>query len=190
MPLDRLGFVERYYKKLTKYFVKKIINVYWITPNLITIVAFILAGILTPILILKEQLILAAIVFLIGNFLDNLDGDLARARNMTSPEGAILDAVLDRYVDLFTLSAMILIKSNCLVWGMLAVVGSCLVPYIRARTEAEGKKSTQTLGSRDVRNFVIFLGLIFNQICLTLFIIGIISNISAIHRFIYALKNR
>ena len=188
MPLDRLGFVERYYKKLTKYFVKKIINVYWITPNLITITAFILAGILTPILIIKKQLIWAAIIFLIGNFLDNLDGDLARARNITSPEGAILDAVLDRYVDLFTLGAMILIEPNCLIWGLLAMVGSCLVPYIRARTEAEGKKSTQTLGSRDVRNFVIFLGLLLNAVCYTLIVIAIVSNISAIHRFIYAMR--
>ncbi len=188
MPLDKKGLIERYYKKLTGQIARKIVHIDWITPNRITFAAFILAGVITPLLIITNHLILAAIFFIIGNFLDNLDGDLARARNTLSPEGAIFDAVLDRYVDLFTLTALVFVSKGCEVWGFFAIIGSCLVPYIRARTEAEGKKSVQTVASRDVRNFIITLGLIFNAVCLTLMVIAILSNISALHRFIHAMR--
>ncbi len=182
------GIVESINKKFTVPLAEKLKDNPYVTPNRLTWASFFIAGILAPLFILKGLLPLAGILVYIGALLDSLDGDLARVRGETSKEGAILDAVLDRYIDLFILSALIIYDTECLVWGLLAMIGSSLVPYVRAKTEAVGKQSVATIGSRDTRNLILFIGLLLNAPCLTLIVIAIVSNISAVHRLYYALK--
>ncbi len=71
---------------------------------------------------------------------DMLDGQVARLGNMASIYGAMYDSVLDRYCELFTLggiAAFLLACGN--IWGaiitFLALVGSIMVSYVRARAE-------------------------------------------------------
>ncbi len=182
------GIVERLNKKLTVPLAYKLKDVNTITPNRLTLLSFLIAGILAPISIVGGYLPLAGVMVYIGALLDSLDGDLARVRGITSKEGAILDAVLDRYTDLLLIGSLIIYDRECLLWGILAMIGASLVPYIRAKTEAEGKSSTATLGSRDVRNLILLVGLLLNAPCLTLIVLAIVSNISALHRLLHALK--
>ncbi|RTZ67332.1 MAG: CDP-alcohol phosphatidyltransferase family protein [Aquificaceae bacterium] len=181
------GIIESINKRITVPIAKRLKYSPYITPNLITWISFFLSGIVAPFLILKELYPLAGFFVYLGALLDSLDGDLARERNQTSTEGAILDAVLDRYIDLFLIASLTYV-SQCWVWGLLAMIGSSLVPYVRAKTEAVGKKSVSTFGSRDVRNLILFLGLILSLPCETLGVLAVISNLSAIHRFYFALK--
>ena len=71
---------------------------------------------------------------------DMLDGQVARLGNMSSTFGALYDSVLDRYCELFTLGgvAFYLICCNDFVGALitfLALVGSIMVSYVRARAE-------------------------------------------------------
>lgn len=71
---------------------------------------------------------------------DMLDGQVARLGNMTSTFGALYDSVLDRYCELFTLGsiAYYLICCGDMVGSLitfLALVGSVMVSYVRARAE-------------------------------------------------------
>ncbi len=182
------GPIERLNKKLTQPLALLLKDFEPITPNRLTLISFLFAGIVAPLLILKGHLFLSAIFIYIGALLDSLDGDLARVRGITSKEGAILDAVLDRYIDLFIISAIIIYDKGCLVWGLLAMVGSALVPYVRAKTEAVGKSSTPTFASRDIRNLILFVGLILGSPCLTLIVLALLSNLSALHRLLFALR--
>ena len=182
------GIIERINKKLTVPLAEKLKDKYYITPNRITWISFIIAGILAPFMILEKHFIIASILVLIGAWLDSLDGDLARVRKQTSKEGEILDAVLDRYVDLLIISAMIFVERDCLIAGLFALIGSSLVPYVRARTEAAGKKSISTFGSRDIRNIILVVGLISGMLCRTLWVLAIVANLSACHRFYYAIR--
>ncbi len=182
------GIIERFNKKFTVPLAYKLKDVDVITPNRLTLLSFLIAGVFAPIMIIKGLLPLAGVLIYIGALLDSLDGDLARVRGITSKEGAILDAVLDRYIDLFLICSLIIYDKSCLLWGLLAIIGSSLVPYIRAKTEAEGKKSTATIGSRDIRNMILFIGLLLNVPCLTLTVLAAVSNISALHRLLHALK--
>lgn len=71
---------------------------------------------------------------------DMLDGQVARLGGMTSTFGALYDSVLDRYCELFTLGgiAFYLICAGYPVGALitfLALVGSIMVSYVRARAE-------------------------------------------------------
>ncbi|MHC4639846.1 MAG: CDP-alcohol phosphatidyltransferase family protein, partial [Planctomycetota bacterium] len=146
------------------------------------------AGILAPWAIIAELNVCAAILVLSGAWLDSLDGDLARARQNGTKEGEILDAVLDRYIDFFIISALIWQTPGCLLGGLAALLGNQMVPYLRARTEVTGKSSVATFGSRDIRNILLVVGLFLGWYCVLLIGLAVLSNASAFHRFYYATR--
>jgi phosphatidylglycerophosphate synthase/putative flippase GtrA len=85
---------------------------------------------------------LAGWVFLAAGAMDFLDGRVARATGRASRSGAALDSVLDRYCEsaLLVGLAWYYRDSWVLLPALLALTGSLLVPYVRARGEALGAR--------------------------------------------------
>jgi phosphatidylglycerophosphate synthase len=79
-------------------------------------------------------------LFLFSGILDTMDGRLARLRNEVSPAGAAVDSVLDRYVDAVMLIGLgwYYRESWVLLLVMFAMLGTSVVPYIRAKGEGMG----------------------------------------------------
>ena len=82
-------------------------------------------------------------VTILFSLFDMLDGQVARLGNMVSRFGALYDSVLDRYCELFTLGAIsyYLIMTGHEVGALIAfvaLVGSIMVSYVRARAEGVG----------------------------------------------------
>ncbi len=80
-----------------------------------------------------------AIILFAGLF-DMMDGRLARLGNMSSVFGALWDSTLDRYSELVTLFGicMLFMATGWFWMGVvtfLAMVGSVMVSYVRARAE-------------------------------------------------------
>jgi len=84
----------------------------------------------------QSYLASAVILLLASGFCDALDGALARLSNKTSAAGGFLDSLLDRYVDASVYCGLILGGLCSPVWGLLAMIGSLLTSYARARSEA------------------------------------------------------
>jgi CDP-diacylglycerol--glycerol-3-phosphate 3-phosphatidyltransferase len=108
---------------------------------------------------------LGAVVFVVGSLLDILDGALARAGGRTTPFGAFFDSTTDRIGEGAMLTAIGLIFARhgndvALVFTIVAVAGSFLVPYVRAKAEALGLRGDVGLGSRAERVVVITAGLV------------------------------
>ncbi|HZC29963.1 MAG TPA: CDP-alcohol phosphatidyltransferase family protein [Gaiellaceae bacterium] len=108
---------------------------------------------------------LAATLFVVGSVLDILDGALARAGGKSSPFGAFLDSTTDRVGEGAMLAAIALVfarqgKEWAVVVDVVAVAGSFLVPYARAKAEAIGLRGDVGLGSRAERVVVITAGLV------------------------------
>ena len=108
---------------------------------------------------------LGAAVFVIGSILDILDGALARAGGKSTPFGAFLDSTTDRVGEGAMLAAIGLIFARhgndvAVVFTVIAVAGSFLVPYVRAKAEALGLRGDVGLGSRAERVVVITAGLV------------------------------
>lgn len=94
---------------------------------------------------LASGVALAAGRFSLGGWLyfaagacDFFDGRIARARNIASQSGAALDSIVDRYCESAVLVGLAWYyrTSWVLFPVLLAVTGSLLVPYVRAKAEA------------------------------------------------------
>ena len=140
--------------------------------------------------------------------MDYLDGDLARRQGTDSREGAIFDAVLDRYSDFLVIGALtylttallgrytdfligglsFLTTDIALLTGLAALLGVTVTSYVRAKTEAEGKVSIPTAGDRGWRNRILVVGLLSSQPVWTLGAIAVVANIAAVHRLVHAMR--
>ena len=140
------------------------------TPNALTTAGVslcIAAAVLVPFEDRNELLFywLAAVVFVVGSVLDILDGALARAGGKSTPFGAFLDSTTDRVGEGAMLAAIALVfaragNDTAVVFTVVAVSGSFLVPYVRAKAEALGLRGDVGLGSRAERVVVLTAGLV------------------------------
>ncbi|MFF1594688.1 CDP-alcohol phosphatidyltransferase family protein [Streptomyces sp. NPDC058286] len=193
--------LDQSYRIITKPLAKRLARHRWITPNRVSTAAFISGGLIAPALVSRRHRRAAGIAFMIGDLLDYLDGDVARAQNKSSASGDMLDGIYDRYTDFFVLGAMMLAsrtpsetntdRSNELAVpvGLSALIGSLMPSYIKAVAVANGHIGTvQSIGGRGTRNRIIWAGLLAGDTFWTLVIIGIISNYASIHRAHSTLK--
>lgn len=113
---------------------------------------------------------IAGVVILLASLFDMVDGYLARTANMTSIFGAFYDSVLDRYCELFTLSAMCFYFMHhghhfATIVLFLSIIGSIMVSYIRARAEGLGVECKVGLMQRPERVVLTSLGAILCGAC-------------------------
>ncbi len=173
-----------------------------ISPNIITLLGF-LVTLGAAALITTGHLFAAGFVVLIAGFLDILDGTLARHTNQASRFGALLDSTLDRLSDgilLLGILVLYLLEEQGAIEAfivVLALMGSLLVSYIRARAESLDLKCQVGLFTRAERVTVLALGLLLSQIDYALItalsIIALFSFITAGQRLFYVwqqTKNR
>jgi CDP-diacylglycerol--glycerol-3-phosphate 3-phosphatidyltransferase len=83
---------------------------------------------------------LGGAVIILSSLFDMLDGQVARLGNIVSTFGAMYDSVLDRYCEMFTLGGIsyYLIQTGYIGGALItfvALVGSIMVSYVRARAE-------------------------------------------------------
>ena len=139
-----------------------------ITPSALTWIGFVLT-VVAAALVVTGQLLAAGIVMLVGGLFDMLDGALARYKKQTSRFGAFLDSTLDRLSEVVVLLGILVLeaKEQSLIGVLLvglALVGSLLVSYIRARAEALGLDCQVGLFTRPERVIVLALGLLLGHI--------------------------
>ena len=135
-------------------FVKLLIRM-GVTPNTVTTIGF-LGNLAAAVVIVIAgygaartgtvdwSLVTWAGALIIGfSLFDMLDGQVARLGGMSSTFGAMYDSVLDRYCELATLGgvAYYLIQTGSFAGAVIAFValtGSIMVSYVRARAEGLG----------------------------------------------------
>jgi archaetidylinositol phosphate synthase len=122
----------------------KAVHAIGLTPNMITLFGVVLA-LLSALGYAEWQnrplyLFLAMALLLLSGFCDALDGVVARVYAEASVFGGFLDSLLDRYADAAVYAGIIIGGLCDPTWGLLAIVGSLLVSYSRARAEAAGIK--------------------------------------------------
>ncbi len=186
-------------KTIAEYITKPIVSLVSktpLTPDIITWTGFIIT-IAAGALIITEQWLAAGVVVLVAGLFDMLDGALARAKGKTTRFGAILDSTLDRVSEaILLLSLLAVFARNQLVAESIlsgvALVGSLLVSYIRARMEGLGIECTAGLFTRPERVIILALGLLLsrfdNAMLIVLAIITFFSWLTVIERMVYAYR--
>jgi CDP-diacylglycerol--glycerol-3-phosphate 3-phosphatidyltransferase len=126
---------------------------------------------------------------------DLLDGALARVTDRQTRFGTVLDATLDRYSDAAPLLGLLLHYSgwslyyamrpgNMILCGV-AMIGSLLVPYVRARAESQGQDCEVGFAERAERVIIFAGGLILGIETAALWTLAILTNITVIQRLLY-----
>ena len=136
-----------------------------LTPNAISITGLI-GNLIAAVLILEHHFVLAGVAFILGSLCDMFDGRYSRMSGKGSPFGAFLDSTLDRVEEGIVLAAVAVWfaqDGNDFAVGatVVAVVGSYMVSYTRARAEALGVGGKVGIASRAVRVVILSAGLVF-----------------------------
>jgi CDP-diacylglycerol--glycerol-3-phosphate 3-phosphatidyltransferase len=142
-----------------------------LTPNVITSIGFVLNVGVAVIFILGAEegnrgdltyVGWAGGLILFAGLFDMLDGQVARLGNMKSTFGALYDSVLDRYSELIMFLGICyyLVAHHYFfssIFAFIALIGSMMVSYVRARAEGLGIESKGGLMQRPER--VVTIGL-------------------------------
>ena len=136
-----------------------------LTPNAISI-AGLVGNLVAAALVTQRFFFLAGVAFVIGSVMDTLDGRYSRMSGKGTLFGAFLDSTLDRIEEGVVLAAVAgyfaatgqdFAAAMCVV----AVLGSLMVSYTRARAEALGVECKVGLATRPVRVVILSIGLVF-----------------------------
>jgi CDP-diacylglycerol---glycerol-3-phosphate 3-phosphatidyltransferase len=155
-------------------FVKVLIKL-GLTPNAVTTIGFILnVGVAVIFIIGGEKgnrgdltyIGWAGALILFAGLFDMLDGQVARLGNMKSTFGAMYDSVLDRYSEqiMFLGICYYLVAHHYFlssIFAFIALMGSMMVSYVRARAEGLGIECSGGLMQRPERVVTIGLCAIF-----------------------------
>jgi CDP-diacylglycerol--glycerol-3-phosphate 3-phosphatidyltransferase len=136
-----------------------------LTPNAISVTGLI-GNLIAAVLILEHHFVLAGIAFILGSLCDMFDGRYSRMSGKGTPFGAFLDSTLDRVEEgivLAAVAAWFAQNGNDFAVGatVVAVVGSYMVSYTRARAEALGVECKVGIASRAVRVVILSAGVVF-----------------------------
>lgn len=165
------------------------------TPTSVTVLGFCLAIISAAFYaypIIHWHQIAAALLLFGSGFCDILDGAMARLEKQNSEFGNFLDSTLDRYSDVLIISGiMIFYRSTATLgismfaWGFIALSGSILVSYTRARAEVlDVQLESVGLAERSERIIIIILFSFTSYLNWAIIILAFLTTITVIQRVI------
>ncbi|MCL7927151.1 MAG: CDP-alcohol phosphatidyltransferase family protein [marine benthic group bacterium] len=147
----------------------------------------------------------AGILILLGGIFDLFDGTVARRTGLASPFGAFYDSTLDRLSEIAVyLGLLSLYNDYRLELGdvgtiyaiMLAMAGSLMISYTRARAEALGIHCTVGLMQRAERVILIGLAaLAFGEdgngivLKVVIYVLAVLTNLTVIQRIWWVWRN-
>jgi CDP-diacylglycerol--glycerol-3-phosphate 3-phosphatidyltransferase len=136
-----------------------------LTPNAISLTGLVL-NLLAAALVWQRYFFLAGVAFIAGSIMDTLDGRYSRMSGKGTPFGAFLDSTLDRVEEGIVLAAVGAYFASrrdelAVAAVVVAVLGSLMVSYTRARAEALGVECKVGIATRAVRVVILSIGLVF-----------------------------
>lgn len=162
------------------------------TPSAITLLGLSIA-IGGAVLIALGYLAVGAGVMGFGAALDILDGVLARVTDRETRRGALLDTFTDRIGEVAAWTGLVFYlgeraEATLVMLSVVAVCGSLLVPFMRARAEAEGLDGKGGLMGRAERLLVFGIGVGLEGLGLptldaTIWVLAILVWLTVLQRF-------
>jgi len=138
---------------------------------------------------------LGGILILLGGLCDTIDGQLARYTGKATRFGALLDSTVDRYSEFimfFGIAAhFVFIKDyGTSTATFLALCGSFMVSYARARAEGLGLDAKVGVMQRPERIVLIGLGALIHIVAFqfAIWLVALFANFTALQRIRFAYK--
>jgi CDP-diacylglycerol---glycerol-3-phosphate 3-phosphatidyltransferase len=180
-------------------------------PNVLSITGLFFSA-LAGLLYSQGRFFWAAWIVLFAGICDTLDGHIARHANKNSPFGAFFDSTLDRYSDMLLFLGLAYFYAGgrsfyavgpegqespwTVVVIVLAIAGSFMVSYTRARAEGLGVQCKAGMMQRPERITLLILGSLLGAVPvvgavlmkLTLLALAVSVNLTALYRMFYVRK--
>jgi CDP-diacylglycerol--glycerol-3-phosphate 3-phosphatidyltransferase len=165
-----------------------------IQANWLTYLGFAL-NVVVAVLVAQGWLLVGGAVFLIVNALDFLDGAVARAAGTAGAFGAFLDSVLDRYSEAVIFVGLIVWYAGqddpfAMTAAALAMAGSFMVSYCRARAEGLGLDCEVGLLQRPERIVILGIGLMLGEIAYPVVLVAVLVALAVLTNFTAAQRMR
>ncbi|HEX6940362.1 MAG TPA: CDP-alcohol phosphatidyltransferase family protein [Longimicrobiales bacterium] len=193
------GSVYRAIRPLTDMLVRREVH-----PNLLTTLGF-LVTITSAFAFHQHQIRVAGFLVLLGGAFDILDGRVARLSHLGSKFGAFYDSTLDRISEIAVYFGLLSLYNDyrlelgdvgMIYLIMLAMAGSLMISYTRARAEALGLDCRIGLMPRAERVVLIgtsalFFGEAWGGIVLkgVIVVLAVLTNITAFQRIVWVYKH-
>jgi CDP-diacylglycerol--glycerol-3-phosphate 3-phosphatidyltransferase len=165
-----------------------------LSPNTFTIAGVVITSFGAAAFV-AEYTRLAGILILAGGFCDTIDGSIARTADKASRFGALLDSAADRYSEFIMFLGIgayfIKFEDYSIAAGtFLALCGSFMVSYARARAETLGFEAKLGFMQRPERIVLIGLGALVHITALEIavWLVAILSNFTVLQRIRFAYK--
>ena len=157
-----------------------------LTPNTITVIGLLIT-VVAAVLVASGWLLVGAAVLTAGSLFDAVDGALARAQGGGTAFGSFLDSTLDRASEAILYAGIAVWFLDTLTeptWPVLAVLvalsGSFMVSYARARAEGIGLSASVGLAPRTERLVLVIVGVALAGLGFTPILIGILVLVAAL----------
>jgi phosphatidylglycerophosphate synthase len=129
-------------------------------------------------------------IALVASIFDMLDGRVARLRGRGTKFGAYLDSTMDRYSDMLLFLGLLVLyarleRTGLMVLVWVAAFGGFMTSYARARAESLIPRCPVGLMERPERIVLVIAGALLNKMVAVLWIIAILSNVTAVQRIVY-----
>jgi phosphatidylglycerophosphate synthase len=188
------GLVSRHLNRKISRPITRLLTPTGITPNQVTFISFFIALLASTAFALGSN-VLGGLLAQFSSVVDGVDGEIARLKGLASPFGAFYDAVLDRYADAAIILGMIFWALRFESWsgtwplGLLALLGSLMISYSAARSEASAgvrfDHGLASFSSRDIRLFIVMLGSLVGQVYWTLVLLAVLTNVVVTYRVLF-----
>jgi len=142
-------------------------------------------------LIANGKLVMGGVIASLAGTFDAIDGTMARLSGEPSKFGCLFDSLIDRYSEMTLLFGILIYflstnNKTGIILVYIALCGSFLVSYIRARAEGLGVEVKIGILTRVERLFILVLSLFFKQPLIGVLIIALLGNFTALQRFWFA----
>ena len=170
-----------------------------LTPNALTIIGSVLTA-SVGILIAQGWFVAAGICLWLFSATDTLDGALARATNRVTVFGAFLDSVCDRCAEAGVFLGLVWWYQTHndltgVVLAYLAVIGSLMVSYARARAEGVGQQAADVgWFQRPERIIALGIGLLTASVApvvllIVLALLAALTGVTVVQRVLHVARN-
>jgi phosphatidylglycerophosphate synthase len=160
-----------------------------IHPNVLTFLGLVINMAAAALLAVGRFRLAGAVIIGAGLF-DMVDGRVARETNRVTRFGGFFDSVLDRYSDLALLVGLLVWYGSInrpfyVVLTALAMTGSVMVSYTRARAENTIPTCKVGFMERPERVVLVIIGALFLRMAQVLWVIAVLANLTVVHRMIF-----
>ncbi len=160
-----------------------------IHPNFLTFLGLVI-NVWAAVLFAGGHFLNAGFVLIGAGLFDMVDGRVARETNRVTRFGGFFDSVLDRYSDLAVLMGMLVYYASInrffyIVLTALAMTGSVMVSYSRARAENAIPKCKVGFLERPERIVLLIIGALANRMAPVIWATAVLANLTVVHRMIY-----